>query len=248
MMRRLKGAMIVLRVLLPVLIAIALILVTWLTVRQVSEATRQYGEELSAQLDEIREAVEQANEGLQAIGSFAAAATGAADALIDRVGALADSVSIPLPEIEIPPFEIPIIDVEIDLPDFTLGAGSLDIPIPGVEQLKELTGRLAEAGRELGDPVVKIAQLTTVPESLEEAAGDTVEYASEVRSSMWAALRWILAIALFGALVWAIAAVRPITDELRLGWAMMRGKDTDTLVESLEDRVRRLEKQMAKLR
>ena len=104
MIRRLRGLMIIIRVLMPVLLVIGLALATWLTARAVVDSTREYGDRLSAQLDEIKRAVDEANDGLEAIGGFVLATTGAAEQMLARVADLADSVTIPLPEVEVPEY------------------------------------------------------------------------------------------------------------------------------------------------
>ena len=56
MLRRLRGLMIILRVLAPFLLVAGLALATWWMASRVVDATRVYGDQLSAQLDEIRAA------------------------------------------------------------------------------------------------------------------------------------------------------------------------------------------------
>ena len=249
MFRRLRGALIIVRVLLPFLMAIGLILATWVTAGRVADATRDYGERLGAQLDNVRAAVSEANQGITALGRYATSAAGAAEAVFGRVSDLADSVTIPLPEIVIPEFTVPVINRTIDLPDIRLGSGDLVIPIPGIEPLQDLAGRLADAGRQLGDDVSKVAGLADVPPHLPQAATDTAAYAGDVRS---ATSRWLITVAVLltaGALLWLAAAVRPIVTDLRHGWSMVRGRDVSARsVDDLLYRMRELQREVAELR
>jgi hypothetical protein len=242
MFRRLRGALIILRVLLPFLLVIGLALATWAMARHVVAATQDYGERLSSQLDEIKAAVDEANEGLQAIGGFVVATAGAAETLAGRVADLSDSVTIPLPDVAVPEFTIPVINRDIDLPDFRLGDGDLSIPIPGVAPLKSLAGELVEAGQQLTDPMVKMAALADVPPNLEEAATDTVEYAGEIRTTMTTWLGIVLILLVVAALVWLFAALRPTLEELHRGWSLLMGRTPP------EASVRDLERELASLR
>jgi len=249
-LHRIRGLLIILRVLAPFLLVAGLALATWWMANQVIDATRVYGEKLSAELDEIRAAVDEANDGLEAIGGFILVTAGAADTLLDQVTGLADSVTIPLPQVEVPAFVIPVINVEIDLPDFTLGAGDLRIPIPGVGPLKDLATELAEAGATITEPIVKVAELAKVPPQLEQAAHDTAEYASEIRSTMSGWLKMVLILLLVGALVWVAAQARPITSELARGFGMLLGRapPKPSAVAALEHQLVELQKKVAGLR
>jgi len=248
-LRRLRGLMIILRVLAPFLLVAGLALATWWMASRVVDSTRVYGDQLSAQLDEIRAAVDEANDGLEAIGGFVLVTAGAADSLLGQVTGLADSVTIPLPEVEVPAFTIPVINVEIDLPDFSLGAGELQIPIPGVGPLKDLATELAEAGATITEPITKVAELAKVPPQLEQAAHDTAEYATEIRSTMSGWLKWVLILLLVAALVWVAAQARPITSELARGFGMLLGKAPPkrSQVADLEHQLAELQKKVARL-
>ena len=161
--------------------------------------------------------MDEANDGLEAVGGFVIATAQAADNMLGMVTDLADSITIPLPEVEIPAFTIPVINVDIDLPDFSLGAGELVIPIPGIEPLQDLANRLVAAGATVTEPITKLAELSKVPPQLEQAAKDTAEYAGEVRSTMAGWLKAVLLLLVLGALLWVAAQARPITSELATG-------------------------------
>ncbi len=247
MVRRLRGLFIITRALLPILLVIGLALATWLTARAVVNSTQEYGSRLATQLEGIEAAVNEANEGLTAMTGFVNATVNAADEMFGRVADLRDSVNIPLPELAIPEFEIPIIDVTITLPEISFG-GDLNIPIPGMAAVKDLAGDLADAGRRVTDPLVKVAALADVPPHLEEAATDTATYAGDVHSSMTLWLRVILIMLLGAAVVWLASAVRPITDELSRGWAMLRGRQSpERSISDLARRVRELERKVSAL-
>jgi hypothetical protein len=242
-MRRIRGLFVITRALLPFIVALGLILATWLTSRSLVDATERYGERLGAQLDAVQLAVAEANDGLEAIGAFVTSTVGAADDLLQRVGGLSDSVDIRLPDIQIP--DITVLDRIIEFPDFTLGDGLLEIPIPGVEPLKAIATDLVEAGREVADPIVKVAALAAVPPQLEMAARDTTEYAGDVRSSLSEWLTAVVAIVVIAAAVWLLAAMRPISSELARGWSLLRGRPTPQVaVVDLAARVAALERRL----
>lgn len=246
LIRRLRGLFVIVRALLPVLLVLGLVIATWVTSRAIVDATRDYGERLSTQLEAIEAAVDEANEGLEAIGGFVLATAGAADTLLGQVAELRDTVSIPLPRVEIPDFEIPVINRTINLPDFNLGDGSLDIPIPGLGPIKDLASELTEAGRKVTDPITSVAALADVPPQLEAAAADTAVYADDIRSTMLGWLRVILALLLVAGSIWIIAAARPMLSELSRGWSMLRGRPSaERSVAKLERRVKELERQVA---
>jgi hypothetical protein len=243
-MRRLRGLFVITRALLPFILVLGVLIATLITSRLVIDATKRYGERLGSQLDAVGAAVAEANEGLDSIAGFVASTIGAADTLLERVGDLQSEISIPLPAVVIPDFEV--LDRVIDLPDLVLGDGHLDIPIPGVEPLQGVANDLVAAGLRAADPVVKVAALADVPPQLEEAGRDTVEYAGDIRS---VATGWFVTIAivlLLSALVWLIAAARPVTAELRRGWSLVRGRSApDVLAVDLAGRVADLERRLA---
>ena len=249
-MRRLRGLLIILRTLAPILLVLGLALSTWWMANRVVDSTRQYGDRLSAQLDEIKRAVDEANDGLAAVGGFVIATAQAADNMLGMVTDLADSITIPLPEVEIPAFTIPVINVDIDLPDFSLGAGELVIPIPGIEPLQDLANRLVAAGATVTEPIAKLAELSKVPPQLEQAAKDTAEYAGEVRSAMAGWLKVVLLLLVLSALLWVLAQARPITSELARGFGMLLGRKPPkpSRVADLERRVADLQKELSRLR
>lgn len=243
MLRRLRGLFVIVRTLLPFLLIAGAAVITWVAAQSVQDATRQYGDDLSAQLAEIDAAIDEANDGLEAIGAYVTASGAAADELLARVEALRDSVEIELPAVEVPGFAIPLVDVEIDLPEFQLGDGILTIPIPGVKALQSLAGELVAAGQRAAEPVLKVGALADVPPHLEQAAEDSARYAGQIRSAL---SEWLIALFILlvvGGLIWAIAALRPIASELGRGWSMLLGRPApERAVVDLEKRVRELER------
>jgi len=249
-LRRLRGLLIILRVLSPILLVVGLAFATWWMAGQVVDSTREYGDRLSAQLEEISRAVDEANDGLEAVTGFVVATAQAADSMLGQVTDLADSVTIPLPMVEIPAFTVPVINVDIDLPDFDLGAGEIVIPIPGVEPLQDLANSLVEAGATITEPIAKVAELAKVPPQLEQAAQDTATYAGEVRSTMSGWLKIVLVLLAIGAILWLVAQAQPITSELARGSSMLLGRKPPkaSKVADLERRLTDLQKELVRLR
>ena len=250
MIRRRRGQLIVLRVLSPIQLVVGLARATWWMADRVVDSTRDYGEQLAEQLDEIKQAVDEANDGLEAVAGFVVATAGAADSMLETITGLADRVTIPLPQVEVPAFTIPVLNVDIDLPDFDLGTGSLDIPIPGMAAIQDLAASLVEAGEAVTEPITKLAALADVPPHLEEAAQDTAAYAGEVRSTMAGWLRIVLLLLLLGAVGWLLAQARPITSELARGFGMLMGRKppSSSKVTALERKVADLQRELRLLR
>jgi hypothetical protein len=243
-MRRLRGLFVITRALLPFILVIGVLAATLITSRLVIDATQRYGESLGSQLEAVGTAVAEANEGLDSIAGFVTSTIGAADTLLDNVDDLRSEIEIPLPAVVIPDFEV--LDRIIDLPDLVLGDGHLTIPVPGVEPLQGMASDLVAAGRRVADPVVKVAALADVPPQLEQAGRDTVEYAGDVRSVITGWFAAVAIILVLGAVVWLIAAARPVTTELRRGWTLLRGQGaTAGRTKDLAERVAALERQLA---
>ena len=245
MFRRLRGLFVIVRALLPFLVVLALALATWAMARAVVDSTVAYGERMTEELEAVQIALGEATDGLEAIGGFVLATADAADNLVGRVAALPSAVEVPLPRVAIPDFRIPVINQTITLPDFDLGDGLLAIPIPGIAPIQSLAEELVEAGATVTEPIAKAAALADVPPHLETAAEETVLYANDVRRTMQGWLVVMLLVLVVAGVVWAIAALRPITSELSRGWSMLRGRPAaDRAVGSLERRVRALERQL----
>lgn len=220
MLRRLRGLFVITRALLPVLVVVGAALLTYAAGQRLIDATGDYSRDLSAQLDGVRAAVNEANEGLSAISTYVTAQAAAAEELFGRVAGLRDSIDIDLPFTD-----------EL----FT-------IPIPGVEPLKDLATDLVDAGRRVTEPVLKLGALVDVPPHLQQLSTDTAEYASEARAAIG---NWIIAmilLLLIAAAIWLVAALRPLTDELSRGWAMLAGRQApQRSLRELERRIRDLE-------
>jgi len=243
-MRRIRGLFVITRTLLPFLVGIALIVATGVTTRALADATGDYSRDLDEQLDAVQQAVAEANEGLEAIGGFVTSTVGAADTLLTRVNDLRSSIEIELPSVQIPDLEI--LDRVIEFPDFSLGDGILEIPIPGVEPLQELAGNIVDAGQRAAEPLVKVTALVAVPPQLQEAAADTTAYAGDVRDSLRGWFVAVVVIVVLATVVWLIAAMRPIGGELARGWAMLRGRPApERAVLDLASRVAALEEKLA---
>jgi hypothetical protein len=225
-LRRIRGLFIIVRALLPFLLIVGAAAITWVAAQSVQDATRQYGDDLSAQLAGIEAAIDEANDGLEAVGAYVTASGAAADELLARVEALRDSV-------------------EIEIPDFLPGDGILSIPIPGVEALQLLAGELVAAGQRAAEPVLKIGALADVPPQLEQAAEDSARYAGEIRSALSGWLIALFLLLVVGGLIWLVAALRPITSEIGRGWSMLMGRPApERAVLELEKRVRTLERKL----
>jgi len=223
---RIRGLFIIVRALLPFLLIVGAAAITWVAAQSVQDATRQYGDDMSAQLAGIEAAIDEANDGLEAVGAYVTASGAAADELLERVEALRDSV-------------------EIELPDFLPGDGILSIPIPGVEALQLLAGELVAAGQRAAEPVLKVGALADVPPQLEQAAEDSARYAGEIRSALSGWLIALFILLVVGGLIWMVAALRPITSEIGRGWSMLMGRPApERAVLELEKRVRTLERKL----
>jgi hypothetical protein len=245
MFRRARGLFVITRALLPILVVIALALATWLMAQSIVDGTTEYGRRMAAELEAVQQALDEANDGLEAIGGFVVATASAADTLVGRVADLPDAIAVPLPRVDIPDFTIPIINQTIRLPEFDLGTGSLDIPIPGIAPIRDLAQELAEAGGSFADPLLKTAALADVPPHLETAAVETVAYADDVRGTMWRWMVVVLLVLAIAGIIWLVAALRPMTSELARGWAMLAGRPApDKAVADLEQRVRALEREL----
>lgn len=212
--------------------------------RTVVDSTVAYGERMTEELDEVKQALDEASEGLEVIGGFVLATADAADDLVGRAAALPSAIDVPLPSVDIPDFQIPVINQTIRLPDFDLGDGLLSIPIPGIAPIQALADELVEAGQAVTEPITKAAALADVPPHLEEADEETVAYANDVRGTMWRWFTIVLVILVVAGAVWVAAALRPMVSELSRGWAMLRGRPAaDRAIGSLERRVAALERQ-----
>ena len=247
MFRRARGLFVITRALLPILVIIALAIATWLMARSIVDSTADYGRKMAAELDAVQQALDEANDGLEAIGAFVAATAGAADTLVGRIADIPDALTVPLPRVDIPDFTIPLINQTIRLPEFDLGTGNLEIPIPGMGPNRDLAQELVDAGESIADPILKTAALADVPPHLETAAVETVAYADDVRRTMWKWMMIILLVLLVAGIVWLVAALRPITSELGRGWAMLAGRPApDRAIRTLEQRVRALERELGR--
>lgn len=245
MLRRVRGLFVITRALLPLLVVIALAVATWLMATSIVDSTADYGRRMATELEAVQQALDEANDGLEAIGGFVAATASAADTLVGRVADIPDALTVSLPSVDIPDFTIPLINQTIRLPEFDLGTGSLEIPIPGIGPIRDLAQELVDAGESIADPILKTAALADVPPHLETAAVETVAYADDVRRTMWRWMLMVLLILLAAGIVWLIAALRPLTSELGRGWAMLGGRPSaDKAMESLEQRVRALEREL----
>lgn len=246
MFRRVRGLFVITRALLPILVVIALAIATWLMARTIVDSTTDYGRKMATELEAVQQALDEANEGLEAIGGFVAATAGAADTLVGRIADIPDALTVPLPRVDIPDFRIPIINQTIRLPEFDLGTGDLQIPIPGMGPIRDLAQELVDAGESIADPILKTAALADVPPHLETAATETVAYADDVRRTMWRWMIVVLLILLLAGIIWLVAALRPMTSELGRGWAMLAGRPApDRAIRTLEQRVKALERQLA---
>ena len=140
MLTRIRGALILVRLLSPVLLALAVFIATSIAIGDIREATDNYSAEMAARVDAIELDFSAASEGLETIGTFVGKTRDAVAAQAEALKALTDRIEIPLPRIPV---------INFDIPD-------IDFRVPGVTQLKALGADLAEAGRAVGAEIAAV--------------------------------------------------------------------------------------------
>jgi hypothetical protein len=195
--RRLLGAVVIVRALAPALLLAAFLAVSLAAVGGIRDAAGRYAERVEAQVDTAREAFANASAGLGALAGYATAVKGSVDGVARRVAALAATI------------QVPVIDVTVQ--------------VPGVREVKEVVRGVEAAGRLIGGQVEKVTALASVPTQLGEIRSATLTFAADVRSAV---LRWIVLVSgvlAFAVLVWVVGSAARIAGELGRGWALVRG-------------------------
>ncbi len=232
MLTRIRGALILTRLLSPFLLALALLLITSLAIRDIREASGAYGEAMAARVDAIQIDLSAASEGLETISAFVGKSRDAVAAQADALRSLTDRIRISLPEIPV---------INFDLPD-------LDFQVPGVTQLKALGADLAEAGRAVGEDLAAVAALGEVPQEIRAVAADTKTYATGIWNTTFRWVRAVLIMIVLALTALVLGRLAVFLQEFQTGWRMLRYGDDSGAVESihrLEARVRRLERALA---
>lgn len=186
MVRRIRGLLIVLRVLSPILLAGALALATWWMADTVVDATRDYGDDLGGRLDEIGRALDEADEGLQAMAGFVLATVDAADDLVTTLTEL-PIVSLPLSLPGMGPVEALAEQIvaagETITEPLTKVAAIAEIP-PQLEQVAEDTADYAATMRSTMSSWVKWVLLLLAAAALLWLAAQARPITSELRRGL----------------------------------------------------------------
>ncbi|MDF1595158.1 MAG: hypothetical protein P1T08_03515 [Acidimicrobiia bacterium] len=232
MLTRIRGALILTRLLSPLLLALALLLITSLAVRDIREASDAYGEAMAARVDAIQIDLSAASQGLETISTFVGKSRDAVAAQAEALRSLTDRIEISLPEIPV---------INFDLPD-------LDFKAPGVTQLKALGADLAEAGRAVGEELAAVAALGEVPQEIRAVAADTKTYGAGIWDTTFRWVRAVLIMIVLALIVLVLGRLAVFLQEFQTGWRMLRyGDDSGAAISisKLEARVRTLERALA---
>ncbi len=228
---RLRGALVMLRVLFPFLLIGAPWLATRAASADVREATDAYRNQIDVRVENIRADFREASEGLATLGDYATGVRDAVAGQAEAISSLTSELRIPLPTVPI---------VNYNIPD-------INLRIPGVAQLKALSADLSAAGAALGAEVSKVTEVAQVHAEVQGIVDESTAYGRELGG---VALRWVRTILLILGL--AAAAViagwgAALIAELLRGWRMLTtGQEQLAGRRGLEARVRALEAQLAK--
>lgn len=161
------------------------------------------------------------------MGTYVTAVRGAVGGVARRVANLASSITVPLPQgwPQLPP-----------------------VQIPGIPQFKQVVAGVAAAGRALGAQIDKVTALGAVPAQLADVRAATNAFAGAVRSAV---VRWIVIVVgvlSVAVVAWFLASIARTADEVRRGWALLRGiaPPADAIAE-LTREVTELRRQVAAL-
>ena len=228
MLTRIRGALILLRLLAPVLLALAVFVATSIASGNIREATEDYSSVMAARVDAIELDLSAASQGLETIGAFVGKTRDAVAAQAEALKALTDRIEIPLPRIPV---------INFDIPD-------IDFRVPGVTQLKALGADLAEAGRAVGAEIAAVASLGEIPAELRAIATDSKTYAGEVWGTTLQWFRILTILILVSVVVWILGRLGTYLAEFQMGWRMLRyGRESDAVpdLHRLVARIRKLE-------
>ena len=229
MLTRMRGALILLRLLTPLLLAVALLLVTRAAIGDAREATAEFNTAMTTRVDAIHLDLSVASEGLETIGAFVGKTRDAVEAQAEALRSLTDRIELSFPTIPV---------INFDLPD-------LNFKVPGVTQLKALGADLAAAGRAVGDEIAAVAALGEVPEEIQAIAADTRDYASGMWDTTFRWMRTVLVVIVVSLGILILGRLSTLLQELQTGWRMLRhGGRFEAVTGSgdLEARVRKLER------
>lgn len=225
---RVRGLLIMIRVLAPVLAFLAIWFATYRAINAVEDATESYRVAVDARVDNIRDSVSGATDALTTLGGYA---VGVRDAVGRQVDAIQNigNLQVPLPTV-----------LGFDIPD-------IDVALPGSEEVKRLTDGIASAGQSLGDNLEGLTAVGQVPGEVRAIADETTGFVTDLRNTVvgWVkAMAWIFGLFL---LVFVLTRLGRMALELRRGWRMLTtGMDipTDTIA-ALTRRVAALEERLA---
>lgn len=228
---RLRGVLVMLRVLFPFLLIGALWLATRAATADLREATDAYRAQVDVRVENIRADFREASEGLATLGDYATGVRDAVEAQAEAISSLTSELRVPLPTVPI---------VNYNIPD-------INVPIPGVAQLKALSADLSAAGAALGAEVSKVTEVAQVPAEVRGIVDESAAYGRELGS---VALRWVRTILLLLVLAAAVVIAAwgaALLAELLRGWRMLTtGREQLAGLRGLEARVRALEAQLAR--
>ncbi len=225
---RVRGLLIMIRVLAPLLAFLAIWFATYQAINAVEAATESYRVAVDARVDNIRDSVSGATDALTTLGGYA---VGVRDAVGRQVDAIQNigNLQVPLPTV-----------LGFDIPD-------IDVALPGSEEVKRLTDGIASAGQSLGDNLDGLTAVGQVPGEVRAIADETTGFVTDLRNTVvgWVkAIAWIVGSFL---LVFVLTRLGRMALELRRGWRMLTtGMDipTDTIA-ALMRRVAALEERLA---
>lgn len=225
---RVRGLLIMIRVLAPLLAFLAIWFATNQAINAVESATEAYRVEVNLRVDNIADSVAPATEALTTLGGYAVGVRDAVGRQIDAIQNIGN-LQVPLPSV-----------LGYDIPD-------IDVALPGSEEVKRLTDGIASAGQSLGDNLDGLTAVGQVPGEVKAIADETTGFVTNVRNSVvsWAkAVAWIVGLFI---MVFVLTRLGRMGLELRRGWRMLRtGMDipTDTIA-ALMRRVAALEERLA---
>ena len=225
---RVRGLLIMIRVLAPLLAFLAIWFATHQAINAVEAATESYRVAVDARVDNIRDSVSGATDALTTLGGYA---VGVRDAVGRQVDAIQNigNLQVPLPTV-----------LGFDIPD-------IDVALPGSEEVKRLTDGIATAGQSLGDNLEGLTAVGQVPGEVRAIADETTGFVTDLRNTVvgWVkAIAWIVGSFL---LVFVLTRLGRMALELRRGWRMLTtGMDIPTgSIADLLRRVAALEESLA---
>lgn len=199
---RVRGLLIMIRVLAPLLAFLAIWFATHQAINAVEAATESYRTEVNARVDNIRDSVSGATDALTTLGGYA---VGVRDAVSRQVVAIRDigNLQVPLPTV-----------LGYDIPD-------IDVTLPGSAEVKRLTDGIDVAGQSLGDNLEGLTAVGQVPGEVSAIADETIGFVGSIRDAVvgWAkAIAWIVGLFL---LVFVLTRLGKMALEFRRGWRML---------------------------